>query len=139
MKLSITTKRYILYINVAIFRLLVSVEYAIIMPTLWSYLSSQYKSSSIYFGLCLSGFHMGCLPSSLIFGLLNDLKFKVKTLVIFGNFLQVSAQKRAKDTDAHSNANMAVNTTASVACCWAGALMQIKNVTKRMGAGQPTD
>ena len=88
-KTSRTAKRYWLYVNVALFRLLVFAEYSVIIPTLWPYLSNVYGSSSYYYGLCLSGFHMTSLPSSLIFGFLNDYKFKLKTIVLFGNILQI--------------------------------------------------
>jgi len=87
--ISTTAKRNLLYINVALLRLLVAIERTIIMPTLWLYLSNEYNSSAAYFGLCLSGFHMAALPSSLLFGFLNDWKFRVKTLVLFGNCFQI--------------------------------------------------
>ena len=89
MSISRLTKRNLLYANVSLFRFLVSVEYAIIIPTLWPYLSNVYGSSSFYYGLCLSGFHMTALPSSILFGFLNDFKLKLKTIVLFGNVLQV--------------------------------------------------
>ena len=88
--ISATAKRNLLYINVALFKLFVSMEYAIIMPSLWQYLSNEYNSSKVYFGLCVAGFHIGGLPSSLLMGLLNDWKFSVKSLVLFGNVIQVS-------------------------------------------------
>ena len=89
-RISATTKRNLLYINVALFRLFVCIEFGMIMPSLWPYLSNEYNSSKVYFGLCQAGFYMGALPSSFIMGLLNDWKFSVKSLVIFGNVIQVS-------------------------------------------------
>jgi len=64
-------------------------EYAIIMPSLWQYLSNEYNSSKVYFGLCVAGFHIGGLPSSSLMGVLNDWKFSVKSLVLFGNVIQI--------------------------------------------------
>ena len=92
-RLSVNTKRNLLYINVALFRILVLIEFGIILPTLWPYLSSQYGSSTVYFGLCLAGFQMSALPSSLVMGLLNDWKFSVKSIVLCGNIFQVSFDK----------------------------------------------
>ena len=88
--ISATAKRNLLYINVALFRLFVSVEYAIIMPSLWPYLENEYNSSYVYFGLCVAGFHIAGLPSSFLMGLLNDWNFSAKSLVLFGNVIQVS-------------------------------------------------
>ena len=87
-ELSVKTKRNLLYINVAIYRILVSVEYAIIIPTLWPYLSNEYNSSSVYLGFCLAGIHMSALPTSIVVGILNDWKFRVKSLVLFLNLFR---------------------------------------------------
>ena len=90
-RFSLTTlvKKRLIYANVAIFRFLVALEYAVVLPTLWPYLSKEYNSSPLYYSLCLSGFYMTSLPASLIFGFLNDLKYTPKSLVSVGNILQV--------------------------------------------------
>ena len=87
---SIPTKKKLLYANVALFKLFVAFDYAVLIPSLWLYLRNEYDSSLAYYGLCLSSFHVIALPSSLICGVINDWGLQVKTIVFFGNLLQVT-------------------------------------------------
>ena len=82
-------RKKLLYINVGLFGVLGSVEYSVILPTIWLYINSAYGSDSWYLGLCISAFHMSALIFSPIFGFLNDRIFKTKSLVMFANLFQV--------------------------------------------------
>ena len=86
------TKKKLLYINVGVYGILNAVEYSVILPTIWLYVSGVYHSQSWYFGLCISAFHMSSLLFAPLFGLLNDRGIKTKRLVMFANLFQVSFQ-----------------------------------------------
>jgi len=83
------TKKKLLYINVGVYGILNAVEYSVILPTIWLYLSETYQSDTWYFGLCISGFHMSSLLFAPVFGFLNDRGFKTKSLVQFANLFQI--------------------------------------------------
>jgi len=83
------TKKKLLYINVGVYGILNAVEYSVILPTIWLYVSGVYHSQSWYFGLCISAFHMSSLLFAPLFGLLNDRGIKTKRLVMFANLFQV--------------------------------------------------
>ena len=83
------TKKKLLYVNVGVYGILNAVEYSVVLPTLWLYISSTYDSPSWYFGLCLSGFHMSSLLFAPLFGFVNDCGVRTKTLVMFANLFQV--------------------------------------------------
>ena len=83
------TKKKLLYVNVGVYGILNAVEYSVILPTIWLYLSGTYHSDSWYFGLCISGFHMSSLLFAPVFGFLNDRGIKTKYLVMFANLFQV--------------------------------------------------
>ena len=83
------TKRKLLFVNVGFYGVLNAVEYSVVLPTLWLYISSTYESESWYFGLCLSGFHMSSLVFAPIFGFANDWGIQTKSLVMFANVFQV--------------------------------------------------
>ena len=83
------TKKRLLYVNTGVYGILSAIEYSVILPTIYLYLSNVYEAESWYFGLCIAGFHMSSLIFSPVFGFLNDRGFKTKSLVMFANLFQV--------------------------------------------------
>lgn len=65
------------------FAFLTGSDFAIVIPTLWDRLNTDYKASGAYMGLVLSVYSLSGVVSGLIIGSLSDRTNKTKIFLYF--------------------------------------------------------
>ncbi|XP_077977592.1 major facilitator superfamily domain-containing protein 8-like [Glandiceps talaboti] len=89
--MKLKTKKLLTKISTGIFFLLGSIEYAVILPTIWAYISSDpYDAEPYFLGLCLSAFSLTGLLTAPIYGVWYDKTNKTKMIILFSNLWEIA-------------------------------------------------
>lgn len=86
--LTIQQKRRLTYVTIGVFFVLGGIEYAVILPTLWLYLSEKFGASSYFLGLVLSAFSLADMLASPIIGRWSDRTGNTRVIVLIANLPQ---------------------------------------------------
>ncbi|KAK9538931.1 hypothetical protein VZT92_004071 [Zoarces viviparus] len=82
-------KRNLTFLTIGLIFMLNGIEYAVILPTIWSYL--QILEAPPYFlGLGLSAFSLSALLTGPLFGLWSDRNQTTKSVILFSNLFEIA-------------------------------------------------
>ncbi|XP_075954769.1 major facilitator superfamily domain-containing protein 8 [Anarhichas minor] len=82
-------KRNLTFLTIGLIFMLNGIEYAVILPTIWSYL--QILEAPPYFlGLGLSAFSLSGLLTGPLFGLWSDRNQTTKSIILFSNLFEIA-------------------------------------------------
>lgn len=87
--MELKSKKKISFIIIGIHFFLGGVEYAVILPTAWEYLTIHFGSKPYKFGLLLSSFFLSGLVAAPFMGLCSDRMKNTKYIFIFANFWEI--------------------------------------------------
>lgn len=82
-------KRWATNFTVACFFLAGGVEYSVILPTMFDYLTKQFDGEEWLYGLCLSAFSISNLFMGPLFGFVFDQTHRTKLIVLFANLFEI--------------------------------------------------
>ena len=82
-------KRWATNFTVACFFLAGGVEYSVILPTMFDYLTKQFDGKEWLYGLCLSAFSISNLFMGPLFGFVFDQTHRTKLIVLFANLFEI--------------------------------------------------
>ncbi|XP_074654084.1 uncharacterized protein LOC141908124 [Tubulanus polymorphus] len=90
MALSPKAKKWMTYTTIGFLFGLSGVEYAVILPTLWLYISERFEAEEYFLGLILSAFSFSGLFAAPLMGRWYDYTKKVKWILLFANLWEIS-------------------------------------------------
>ena len=82
-------KRWTTNFTVACFFLAGGVEYSVILPTMFDYLTKHFDGKEWLYGLCLSAFSISNLFMGPLFGFVFDWTHRTKLIVLFANLFEI--------------------------------------------------
>ncbi|XP_070568719.1 uncharacterized protein [Ptychodera flava] len=88
--MKLKTKIRLTQIATGIFFLFGSIEYAVILPTIYAYISETYHAEPYFLGLCLSAFSLTGLVTAPLFGKWYDKTHKTKLMILFCNLWEIA-------------------------------------------------
>ena len=87
-------KRWATNFTVACFFLAGGVEYSVILPTMFDYLTKQFDGKEWLYGLCLSAFSISNLFMGPLFGFVFDQTHRTKLIVLFANLFEIGGNPK---------------------------------------------
>uniref|UniRef100_A0A3Q1JH28 Major facilitator superfamily (MFS) profile domain-containing protein n=1 Tax=Anabas testudineus TaxID=64144 RepID=A0A3Q1JH28_ANATE len=82
-------KRNLTFFTIGLIFMLSGVEYAVILPTIWSYLQIL-KAPPYFLGLGLSAFSLSGLLTGPLFGFWSDRSKTTKSIILFSNLFEIA-------------------------------------------------
>ncbi|XP_052819938.1 uncharacterized protein LOC128245750 [Mya arenaria] len=83
-------RRRLTFISIGLFYFMSGVEYAVILPTIWLYISKDFDAEEYMLGFLLSGYSLAAIIAGPILGRYADKTRKPKILIIFGILCEVA-------------------------------------------------
>ncbi len=78
------------YACIVLYSFMTGVEYAIILPTIWQYISQDFQANGWFMGLALSSFNLSAIVSGLLIGKISDTYVGYsKTILLVTNAFEI--------------------------------------------------
>ena len=87
-----TCKQWTSYIPIAFFFLAGGIEYSVILPTMFDYVTVVHGGEEWLYGLTLAAFSISNLVTGPLYGIVFDRTHRTKLLALFANLFEIGGQ-----------------------------------------------